>query len=62
MVSACAYGNRDFARALDLIATRSAEVEQLITERVSLVEGPDAFVRLRRPGNLVSVLVQPWRT
>ncbi|MBV9898314.1 MAG: alcohol dehydrogenase catalytic domain-containing protein [Chloroflexi bacterium] len=62
MVSACAYGNRDFGRALDLIATGAVDVEPLITERIRLADGPEAFVRLRKPGNLVSVLVQPWST
>jgi threonine dehydrogenase-like Zn-dependent dehydrogenase len=61
MFGACAYGNRDFAKALDLIATGAVDVESLISERIPLADGPDAFVRLRRPGNLVSVLVQPWR-
>ena len=61
MFGACAYGNADFARALDLISTRAVDVEPLISELVPLSEGPDAFVRLRHPGNLVSVLVQPWR-
>jgi threonine dehydrogenase-like Zn-dependent dehydrogenase len=61
MVGACAFGNRDFARALELIATGQVQVEPLISERVSLAEAPDAFVRLLQPGSLVSVLVQPWR-
>jgi threonine dehydrogenase-like Zn-dependent dehydrogenase len=62
MVGACAFGNRDFARALELIASGAVNVEPLISARVGLSEGPDAFVRLREPGKLVSVLVQPWRT
>jgi (R,R)-butanediol dehydrogenase/meso-butanediol dehydrogenase/diacetyl reductase len=62
MVSACAYGNRDFARALELIASGSVDVEPLISECVPLRDGPEAFVRLQRPGRLVSVLVQPWRS
>ena len=62
LVSACAFGNRDFARALELITTGKANVEPLISERIPLSEAPDAFVRLRTPGKLVSVLVQPWRT
>jgi threonine dehydrogenase-like Zn-dependent dehydrogenase len=61
MVSACASGNKDFARSLELIASGTANVEPLISERVPLAEGPAAFVRLQHPGNLVSVLVQPWR-
>lgn len=61
MVSACAFGNRDFARSLELIASGAVQVEPLISECVPLAGGPDAFVRLRHPGNLVSVLVQPWR-
>jgi threonine dehydrogenase-like Zn-dependent dehydrogenase len=62
IVSACAYGNRDYGRALDLIATGAVDVEPLITERVALADGPEAFVRLRKPGNLVSILVQPGRS
>ena len=62
LVSACAFGRRDFARALELLASGNANAEPLISERVSLSEAPEAFVRLRTPGKLVSVLVQPWRT
>jgi threonine dehydrogenase-like Zn-dependent dehydrogenase len=59
MFGACAFGNRDFARALELIASGTVDVAPLISERVPLAAGPDAFVRLRHPGDLVSVLVQP---
>src|SRR5438105_3250456 len=52
MVSACASGNKDFARSLGLIASGTANVEPLISERVPLAEGPAAFVRLQHPGNL----------
>jgi (R,R)-butanediol dehydrogenase / meso-butanediol dehydrogenase / diacetyl reductase len=62
LVSACAFGNRDFARALELIGSGVVDVERLISERIPLAEAPDAFLRLRTPGKLVSVLVQPWRT
>jgi threonine dehydrogenase-like Zn-dependent dehydrogenase len=62
MFGACAYGNRDFARALELIASGEAQVDGLISDRVCLEAGPEAFSRLRQPGQLVSVLVQPWRT
>jgi threonine dehydrogenase-like Zn-dependent dehydrogenase len=61
MFGSCASGNGDYARALELIASRAVDVEPLISERIPLAEGPDAFVRLRHPGNLVSILVQPWR-
>jgi threonine dehydrogenase-like Zn-dependent dehydrogenase len=61
MFGACAYGKRDFAKALELIASEKVNVEPLITKRVPLDEGPEAFVRLRHPGDLVSVLVQPFR-
>jgi threonine dehydrogenase-like Zn-dependent dehydrogenase len=61
IVSACAFGNRDFAHSLELIASGAVRVEPLISECVPLAAAPEAFVRLRRPGNLVSVLVQPWR-
>jgi threonine dehydrogenase-like Zn-dependent dehydrogenase len=62
MFGSCASGNSDFAHALELIASGAVNVEPLISERVPLADGPDAFVRLRHPGNLVAVLVQPWRT
>jgi threonine dehydrogenase-like Zn-dependent dehydrogenase len=61
MFGACAYGNRDYSKALELIASHALDLEPLISERIPLAEGPEAFVRLRHPGNLVSVLVQPWR-
>jgi threonine dehydrogenase-like Zn-dependent dehydrogenase len=61
LVGACAFGSSDYARSLEMIASRKVEVETLITERVPLEAGPEAFVRLRHPGDLVSVLVQPLR-
>jgi threonine dehydrogenase-like Zn-dependent dehydrogenase len=59
MVGACAFGNRDYAKSLELIASGKVDMEPLISERVPLEKGPDAFIRLRHPGDLVSVLVQP---
>ena len=59
LVSACAYGERDFRRALELIGSGVVDVRPLISERVPLRAAADAFVRLRQPGDLVSVLVQP---
>ena len=35
--------------------------EPIVSERVSLDEAPDAFERLRNPGNLVGILVEPGR-
>jgi threonine dehydrogenase-like Zn-dependent dehydrogenase len=61
LLSACAYGNADFARALDLISSGRANVQPLISQRLSLQQAPAAFERMRNPGELVSVLVQPWR-
>jgi threonine dehydrogenase-like Zn-dependent dehydrogenase len=61
MFGACAFGRREYAHALELIASGSIDVEPLITERISLEEAPEAMLRLRHPGDLVSVLVQPFR-
>jgi threonine dehydrogenase-like Zn-dependent dehydrogenase len=61
LVGACAFGTRDYARSLELIASGTVNVEPLITERLPLARGPEAFVRLRHPMDLVSVLVQPFR-
>ncbi|MDE3076300.1 MAG: alcohol dehydrogenase catalytic domain-containing protein, partial [Chloroflexota bacterium] len=60
LVGSCAYGNADFGRALELIASGRVDAKQLISERVPLSEAPDAFERLRHPGSLVAILVQPW--
>ncbi|HET6318067.1 MAG TPA: alcohol dehydrogenase catalytic domain-containing protein [Chloroflexota bacterium] len=61
MFGSCAYGNREFAQALELIASRRIDVEPLISERVPLDDGSNAFVRLRTPEQLIAILVQPWR-
>jgi len=61
LFSACAYGDRDFSKALKLIGASGMKLDALITERIPLACGPEAFVRLRQPDKLVSVLVQPWR-
>ncbi len=61
MFGSCAYGKSEFARALELIGSRTIDVEPLISERVPLADGPDAFVRLRTPDQLIAILVQPWR-
>jgi threonine dehydrogenase-like Zn-dependent dehydrogenase len=59
MVAGCAFGATEYRRALELIASGAVDVEPLISQRVSLAEGADAIVRLRTPGDLVSVLIQP---
>jgi hypothetical protein len=33
----------------------------LVSERVALEELPEMLTRLQHPGELVRVLVQPWR-
>jgi (R,R)-butanediol dehydrogenase/meso-butanediol dehydrogenase/diacetyl reductase len=59
MVAGCAFGAAEYQRSLDLICSGAVNVEALISQRVSLAEGADAIVRLRTPGDLVSVLIQP---
>lgn len=61
LLSGCAYGNREFGRAAEMIGSGEVDVRPLISQRVSLADAPDAFVRLRHAGDLVSVLVEPWR-
>jgi threonine dehydrogenase-like Zn-dependent dehydrogenase len=61
LVGSCAFGVQQYRRALDLLASGQVDVEPLVSERVPLAEGPDAFRRLQRPEHLVGVLVQPWR-
>jgi (R,R)-butanediol dehydrogenase/meso-butanediol dehydrogenase/diacetyl reductase len=59
MVAGCAFGAAEYNRACELIGSGAVDVEPLISERVSLAGGVDAIQRLRTPGNLVSVLIQP---
>ncbi|MBV9578828.1 MAG: alcohol dehydrogenase catalytic domain-containing protein [Chloroflexi bacterium] len=59
LVGACAFGAQDYAQSLELISSGKVNVEPLISERLPLAAAPEAFVRLRHPGDLVSVLVQP---
>lgn len=61
MVGSCAFGVAEYRRSLQLLCSGAVNVGPLISERVSLAGAPDALHRLRRPGDLVGVLVQPWR-
>jgi len=61
MVAGCAFGDAEYARSLELICSGQVDVEPLISQRVSLAEGAEAIIRLRTPGDLVSVLIQPNR-
>jgi threonine dehydrogenase-like Zn-dependent dehydrogenase len=60
-VGSCAYGAGDVRRAVELLSSGALDVRPLVSERVPLSAAPDAFARLRHPGHLVGVLVQPWR-
>jgi threonine dehydrogenase-like Zn-dependent dehydrogenase len=61
LVGSCAFGVAEYRRSLELLCTGAVNMGPLISERVSLAGAPDALHRLRRPGDLVGVLVQPWR-
>jgi threonine dehydrogenase-like Zn-dependent dehydrogenase len=59
VVGSCAFDAEDYEQAVaHLIAGRIAGAD-LISERVSLAQVPETLVRLRRPGDLVRVLVRP---
>lgn len=62
IIGSCAFGPVTFERALALAAGSPEELAVLVSERVPIEEGPEAFRRLEHPGELVGVLVQPWRT
>lgn len=62
IIGSCAFGPATFERALALAARSPLELAVLVSERVPMEEGPEAFRRLEHPGELVGVLVQPWRT
>jgi threonine dehydrogenase-like Zn-dependent dehydrogenase len=61
LAGSCAFGVAEYRRALELLCSGAVDVSPLVSERVPLAGAPDALVRLRRPGDLVGVLVQPWR-
>jgi len=61
LVGSCAFGPRQYRRAVELLGSGAVDMGPLVTERVSLAGAPDALRRLRQPGDLVGVLVQPWR-
>ena len=61
LVGSCAFGADEYRRALELLCTGAVDPAPLVSERVPLAEAPDALERLRRPQDLVGVLVQPWR-
>jgi threonine dehydrogenase-like Zn-dependent dehydrogenase len=61
VVGSCAFTAATYQRAVGYLTSGQVDGGGLISERVPLAAGPDALLRLRRPGDLVRVLVQPWR-
>ena len=61
MYGTCAYSYQTYEAAVGHIAAGRVAVADLISERVSLDETPDALVRLRAPGDLVRILSLPGR-
>lgn len=59
VVGSCAFRPADFAQAVEHLLAGRVRGDALVSERVSLDEAPDVLVRLRHPGDLVRVLVQP---
>jgi threonine dehydrogenase-like Zn-dependent dehydrogenase len=60
-VGSCAFGVEEYRRAVELVCSGAIDLEPLVSERIGLAAAPDALRRLRSPGHLVGVLVQPWR-
>ncbi|MQA85503.1 MAG: alcohol dehydrogenase catalytic domain-containing protein [Streptosporangiales bacterium] len=61
LLSVCAYAGEEFGRALDLVGSGAVNADPLVSERIPLAEVPAAFERLRAPGHLVGITVEPWR-
>jgi len=55
------YAPHEFAGTLNAIADGRIDVAPLVTDRVGLGDVPDAFERLRSPGDQAKILVEPWR-
>jgi threonine dehydrogenase-like Zn-dependent dehydrogenase len=62
MAGSCAFGPGQYERAVAHLRSGEVPAARMISERVGIDELSDALVRLRHPGELVRVLVQPWRT
>ncbi len=56
-----AYAPDEFAQTLRALAEGEIPSEPFLTGAVGLDGVPEAFQRLERPGELVKVVVQPWR-
>ncbi|MGH9103510.1 MAG: hypothetical protein ACRDYD_11105, partial [Acidimicrobiales bacterium] len=61
VVGSCAFAPGTFAAAVDHLVAGRVVAGTLVSERLQLAAASDALVRLRSPGDLVRVLVQPWR-
>jgi threonine dehydrogenase-like Zn-dependent dehydrogenase len=59
LAGSCAFSHGTYQVAVEHIVAGRVPVAALISERVSLADTPAALVRLRRPGELVRVLVRP---
>ena len=61
IVGSCAFVASNYEAAVDHLASGRVAAEPLVSARVPLREGADMFVKLRTPGDLVGVVVEPWR-
>jgi threonine dehydrogenase-like Zn-dependent dehydrogenase len=61
VVGSCAFKPSNYARSVAMLSSGEVDPEPIVSERVSLDEAPDAFERLRSPGHLVGILVEPGR-
>lgn len=62
LAGSCAFGPAQYERAVAHLRSGEVNAAQMISERVGIDELPDALIRLQHPGELVRVLVQPWRS
>jgi threonine dehydrogenase-like Zn-dependent dehydrogenase len=62
LVGSCAFGPLQYQRAVGHLVSGQVDATQLVSERVALDELPETLLRLQHPGDLVRVLVQPWRS
>lgn len=61
LLGSCAYADREYRKAVDLLCSGTVDSRPLVSERIPLQDAPEAFERLRHPKDLVSIVVQPWR-
>jgi threonine dehydrogenase-like Zn-dependent dehydrogenase len=61
LTTSSAFAPDTYLRAVELLADGRVPVERLVSARLGLSDAPGALMRLRDPGALISIAIEPWR-